>query len=97
MPFDVKPEHLAIVKSILNTYLPDREIFAFGSRVTGKAKPTSDLDLCVIGESLPFEIAANLKLAFSNSDIPYAVDLVEWANCSESFRELIRKHQLRIF
>lgn len=36
---DITPEERAIVLRILNEIVPDREVRAFGSRVTGKAKP----------------------------------------------------------
>ncbi len=52
MPLDVKPEHLEMVQAILRTHLPEREVWAFGSRVNGKAKPASDLDLCVMAPPL---------------------------------------------
>jgi hypothetical protein len=46
--------------------------------------------LCLVGDKpLSFEARANLKLAFSESNIPYCVDLVEWATLSEGFRKLI--------
>ncbi len=88
---DVRPDHLEMVRAILRRHVPDREVWAFGSRVAGNAKKTSDLDLCVIGDTpLAYEISARLRLDFSESDIPYPVDVVDWATASESFREVIR-------
>jgi type I restriction enzyme S subunit len=97
MPLEVRADHLAMVRATLKEHIPDREVWAFGSRTTGKAKDTSDLDLCVLGEDpLAFEISARLRHAFSESDIPYPVDVVEWATTSESFRELIRRDRVQI-
>lgn len=95
MPLDVRPDHLAMVQTILRRNVPDREVWAFGSRVTGKAKPTSDLDLCITGASpLPYETSARLRQDFSESDIPYLVDVVDWATCSASFRSIIEQDKV---
>lgn len=95
MPLDVRPEHLAMVHAVLRRRVPDREVWAFGSRVTGKARATSDLDLCVVGEvPLPYETSARLRYDFSESDIPYTVDVVDWATTSESFRKIIERDKV---
>lgn len=95
MPLDVRPDHLAMVRAILRRHLPDREVWAFGSRAKGTARGISDLDLCVIGETpLPYEISARLRYDFSESDIPYTVDVVDWATTSESFREIILRDKV---
>jgi type I restriction enzyme S subunit len=92
MPLDVRPDHLVAVNEILRRNVPDRKVWVFGSRVTGKAKPTSDLDLCIVGETpLPYEVSAQLRQDFSDSDIPYTVDLVDWATCSTGFRAIIER------
>jgi len=87
----VDHDHLEIVKAILERLLPDREVWAFGSRVRGTPKRFADLDLAVIGEApLPVSVSAALKEAFSDSDLPYRVDVVDWATTTEQFREIIR-------
>jgi len=89
---DMRPEHFAIVRDILRRYVPDREVWAFGSRARGKAKPYSDLDLAIIGEApLSLDVSANLAEALSESDLPYKVDIVDWATIDDSFREIIRR------
>src|SRR4051794_22997442 len=65
-PIDVRPEHWCIVRSILRRHIPDREVWAFGSRARGSAKIYSDLDLAVIGKMpLPLRISAALAEDFS--------------------------------
>ena len=49
---DLAPESLAIVRCLLAAQLPECEVRAFGSRVTGNAKPYSDLDLVLLGPCL---------------------------------------------
>ena len=97
MPLEIRPDHLKIVEEILEKHLPDREVWAFGSRVNGTAKETSDLDLVVIGETpLDFQRLGSLRDDFSESNLPYKVDVVDWAKIGETFREIIRKDNVLI-
>lgn len=89
---DLAPEHLQVIKRILKRHLPGREIWVFGSRATGCAKKYSDLDLAVIG-SVPLTLAqlALLEHELDESELPFKVDIVDWASIDGSFREIIRK------
>lgn len=87
---DLSAGELETVRRILADLLPGREVRAFGSRVSGKAKRFSDLDLAVMGETpLTLSAIASLEEAFSESDLPFRVDVVDWATASESFRAVI--------
>lgn len=89
---DIKPIELDIVRTILARHVPEREVRAFGSRVSGPAKKFSDLDLAVMGEtSLSSSILADLEEAFRESDLPFKVDVVEWATTKENFRRIIEQ------
>ena len=44
---DLRPGHLAMVRALLEAYLPEAEVLAFGSRVHGDGHEASDLDLVV--------------------------------------------------
>jgi type I restriction enzyme S subunit len=89
---DLTPEHRAIVCEILARHLPGREVQLFGSRANGTAKPYSDIDLMILGdELLPVTTMRILRDAFDDSDLPFQVDLVEWAGTSEQFRKVIEK------
>ena len=86
----IEPHHLALVRQILARLLPEREVWAFGSRAGGGAhppKPWSDLDLAVIGaHALTLDEQAALAEAFSESDLPWRVDVVDWTTLDEAFR-----------
>jgi len=89
-PIDIRLEHLEIVRDILRRHVPEYEVWAFGSRVTGNAKPYSDLDLAVITDrALPAEVRLSMAEDFSESDLPWKVDLVDWATTGEAFRRVI--------
>jgi type I restriction enzyme, S subunit len=89
---DVAPQHLETVRAILRRHLPGREVWVFGSRATGTAKEYSDLDLAVIGDT-PLDLGrlALLEHDLEESELPFKVDVVDWASASESFRQIIRK------
>jgi predicted nucleotidyltransferase len=83
----------SIVLDILRAQLPGVDVWAFGSRVAGTPKPWSDLDLALISDG-PIGISrmASLRDAFSESDLPWKVDLVDWSVTTPEFRELIARH-----
>ncbi len=92
---DARPDHLEIIRAIMHRHVPERKVWAFGSRVTWTAKAYSDLDLVVLGdEPLDLGVLASLKEDFSESDLPWKVDVVDWASTSESFRKIIRKNKV---
>ena len=87
---DLTPQHLTEVRRILLLHVPGRTVRAFGSRVQGNAKPFSDLDLVVMGNTpLDFRQLAALKDAFAESNLPFRVDVIDWASTSETFRGII--------
>ncbi len=89
---DVRPGDLEQVLAILDRHLPGREVRAFGSRVAGKAKAFSDLDLAVMGdEPLAATVMADVREAFRESDLPFKVDVLDWASTKETFRRVIER------
>jgi predicted nucleotidyltransferase len=89
---DLRPEQLRQVQSILDVHVPGREVRAFGSRVTGEAKPMSDLDLCIMGDDpLAAEVQDILSTAFSESTLPFKVDVIAWASIGDRFRAAINQ------
>ncbi len=87
---DIAPENWAIVSAILQRHVPDREVWAFGSRAKWTAKPYSDLDLAIgAGRRVSLDETAILAEAFSESDLPYRVDIVDWHAIDASFQRII--------
>jgi predicted nucleotidyltransferase len=94
---DISPEDWAIVEDILRRHIPDREVIAFGSRARHTARRYSDLDIAIIGETaLPSDVRWSLTEALVESDLPFKVDVLEWATTSESFRNIILRHAVLI-
>ncbi|RYU61424.1 restriction endonuclease subunit S [Methylolobus aquaticus] len=92
---DIRPDHWVIVRDILHKHVPQYEVWAFGSRATWTAKDYSDLDLAVITDR-PLSISVSAALAddLSESDLPWKVDVVDWATTSESFRKIIERDKV---
>jgi predicted nucleotidyltransferase len=83
------------VRSILQKNVPHCTVWAFGSRAKGVAKPYSDLDLVVMTEQvLPLDISAALADDFSESDLPWKVDLLDWAVLSPEFRQIVERDKV---
>ncbi len=87
---DILPRHREIVLEILQKHVPKHEVWAFGSRVKGIAKEYSDLELCIVTDTpLSIMVLGALHDDFIDSDLPWKVDVVDWATTSASFREII--------
>lgn len=84
--------YLHMVQEILRAYLPDAEVWAYGSRVNGDYYDTSDLDLVV---RQPDDLRrrqihlGDVVEAFSESNLPIIVQLVDWAAIPASFHDEI--------
>lgn len=89
---NISQEEWHIVQSILKQHIPQRTVWAFGSRVNGHAKPYSDLDLAILGDE-PLSLAEHAALTddFSESNLPWKVDLVDWCLIGDEFREIIKQ------
>ena len=94
---DISPENWRIVRDILQRYVPDREVWAFGSRAKWTAKEFSDLDIAIIGDTpLSIALTADLREAFQESALPFKIDIVDWANITPSFRQVIQAAKIQI-
>lgn len=80
-----------IVLDILDAHLSaDAKVWVFGSRATGRARRYSDLDLAIdAGRPLTLDEFAILRESFSDSDLPYRVDIIDWTAIDDAFRRLI--------
>lgn len=86
MNLDLK--HRQQLLGIIRQYLSDPEfrVFVFGSRVKGNSQKFSDVDVGIEG-SRPVEqkIMYKIKDELEESDLPYFVDVVDFAVADPSF------------
>lgn len=91
-------KHRRLIETLLGKYLPNMEIWAYGSRVTGRSHDGSDLDLVIRGPGLkevPIEQLANFQEAMRESTIPFLIEIRDWARLPEQFhREIERSHSV---
>ena len=75
----------ADIKKILVILSQKQEVqkaIIFGSRALGNYKPGSDIDLAIFGVNVTPKILAELSESFYESDLPYMVDLCDFATLS---------------
>ncbi len=96
-PVDAAPPDLETVRRILREHAPELEVRAFGSRVSWTARETSDLDLALMTDE-PLDVArmAVLRAAFTDSRLPFRVDVVDWAGVSDGFRKVIESEYVTL-
>ena len=86
---DISHRDKEILSSLLEYYLPNTVVWAYGSRITGNTKPWSDLDLVVFtGEEQKYQLSL-LKEALEESNLTFRVDLMEWNGLPENFKKNI--------
>ena len=87
---ELTQEQQRVVREILSRIIPGRRVLVVGSRITGTAKPYSDLDLAIMGDNpITVRTLRRLRDAFDDSGLPFQVDLVDWAATGEDFRKII--------
>jgi predicted nucleotidyltransferase len=88
---DLPADHRWLVLNILRAHLPpSTKAWVFGSRTTRRARRYSDLDLAIdAGRKLTLDEIAQLSEAFSDSDLPYRVDLLDWHDIDDRWRQTI--------
>lgn len=88
---EISPAHWTMVAAILHRHLPHKTVWAFGSRARFTAKPYSDLDLAIVGDApLSLSELAALEHDFTESALPFKVDIIDWATTGEKFSDIIR-------
>ena len=92
---DLDAKQLVIVGDILFAHVPECDVWVFGSRINGKAKPASDLDLAIVCEKpIDSQVLGVMEDVFSESDLPIKVDLVDLNRVDESFRKIIEAQRV---
>ena len=91
---DMQPQHLALLRELLQQHLPHAEVWAYGSRVNGNGHEASDLDL-VVRQPLDLKQETpqlgEMREAFIESNLPIRVEVVDWARVPASFHREIEQ------
>ena len=87
MNLQLEEKHWNIIQQILSKY--PYEFYAYGSRVKGTARKFSDLDIC-FQEEIPLSVISRLREEFTESNLPFEVELVNWKHMRPIFKELVK-------
>ena len=72
-------QQLNLLNQIFSHYLEIYQVRIYGSRAKGNYQPHSDIDLAIYGKNLDRFIVARLLMELEDSDIPYQIDLQDYA------------------
>lgn len=79
------PAHLTVIRDILSPWANVIErVAVFGSRATGRYKTYSDIDLVIYGHGIEQKTIDRLWTLFSESSLPYKVDIVAYELINEA-------------
>ncbi|HOO50715.1 MAG TPA: nucleotidyltransferase domain-containing protein [Alphaproteobacteria bacterium] len=89
---DITDKDIKIIKGIVSLICPDAKLYAFGSRVTGDAKPVSDLDVVLKSDhKISMTDILDIKELLKASPLLFSVDVMDWNSLGEGFRQSIEK------
>ncbi len=82
------------ITTLLKSYLPNTEVWAYGSRVKFTSHSNSDLDIVVFASAEQRMDVFKLKEAFEESTLSFRVDLFIWDEVPEQFRQNIQEERV---
>ncbi len=90
------PAQKTLFLRLLQQYLPGVGVWVFGSRITGHARPSSDLDLVLFANPAQHPQVFALQEALEESDLPFRVDLLIWDELPDSFKANIQSQYVEL-
>ena len=93
---DISVEHQNMLLDLLRQYIPGVKVWAYGSRVKGRGRRNSDLDLVAFATPEQAPSVSDLTEALAESNLPFLVDLHVWNDLPEPFRERIREEYAEV-
>lgn len=93
MKFGLEKRHLDFILKVLQKNIPQAKFYIFGSRAKGSYKEYSDIDIAVKleEEKLSADVLGKILMEFSDSTLPYEVDVIDLNAIDEKFRNLIQE------
>ena len=101
MKFGLDKRHLDFILQVLKDNIPqkDAKFYIFGSRAKEKYKEYSDVDIAVklLDEKLSADTLGKILMEFSDSTLPYEVDVIDLNAIDEKFKDLIADSLVELF
>jgi len=96
MPLHVNAADLDTIIHVFERELPDVDIYAFGSRIAEiEPNPEADLDLALMaGHIISLERMITIERSLSESGLPFAVDVFDFAKLTSKLKNLIEKEHI---
>ncbi|MCL2282129.1 MAG: nucleotidyltransferase domain-containing protein [Fibromonadales bacterium] len=96
MPLHVNATDLETILQVFDRELPDAGVFAFGSRTAeSEPSPEADLDLAIVGgHAISLERMITIERSLSESGLPFAVDVFDFAKLTSKLKNLIEKERI---
>lgn len=66
---------VGLITAVFAQYAPVEQVILYGSRARGTFKNGSDIDLCMVGEGIDYDVILKIASDLDGLPIPYAVDL----------------------
>ncbi len=86
---DLAPKQLGLLKKIIKQHIPNKTVWAYGSRVTWRANEVSDIDLTVF--DCTHSQIDELKETLVESNLLISVDVMSWKEIPDNFKMNIKK------
>ncbi len=81
---------------LITKYLPQANIYLFGSRARKDNTPQSDIDIAIENKTkIDSSILSNIREEIEESTIPFTVDIVDLNDVSKELREQILKDKIQ--
>jgi len=87
---NLTPAQQALLMQLMQQFIPGIRVWAFGSRVKGNTRPSSDLDLVVFSKPSQRSQVFALQEALEESNLPFNVDLLIWDEIPDNFKTTIQ-------
>jgi len=95
LPLQLSDAQHAMLLGLLAQHVPHLQVWAYGSRVKGTARATSDLDLVFFAKDNDKPKLSLLREGLDESLLPCAVDMLVWQDISPDFQQHIQaQHQV---
>lgn len=75
MPYGLKSDAIAQINGILATHSEIEQAILYGSRALGNFRDSSDIDLCLVGETLTLTELLKIENELDDLLLPYKIDL----------------------
>lgn len=91
--FGLEKRHIDFILEILHKNINDEKakFFIFGSRAKDRFEEYSDIDIAIKLENnkLSADILGKILIEFSDSNLPYEVDVIDLNSIDDKFKNLI--------